>query len=255
MAFANLMKGVEFTRERPPSPSRYPGYGDWPNAQTRTQVPPNGSLVGDHTVRGNYSPEIRFALSEDQDFLAPLTLTTNAKNPGGWVDLGWGLVPNAEGYLATVFGGAQDTVVLWSSSEQQAVSFALPDYLSNSEMGRLVAQKVLMGPATRTCQVPKEVLDATPQGFLQMVAYGSEANFVYPPRPKDPKVAWNRQWEVKVRYRSATGGLLGQTMPAMGGRAAMPQGQPGRGQPQPQQPPRAPSATDILRGAIGIPHF
>jgi hypothetical protein len=63
-----------------------------------------------------------------------------------------------------------------------------------------------MGPATKTCAVPKEVLDAMPQGLLQMAAYRGEANFVYPPKPADPKVAWNQQWQVKVRYRSATGG-------------------------------------------------
>jgi hypothetical protein len=49
------------------------------------------------------------------------------------------------------------------------------------------------------------------------VAYGREANFVYPPRPGDPKVAWNQQWQMKVRYRSATGGMLGMTMPGMDG--------------------------------------
>ena len=143
---------------------------------------------------------------------------------------------------------------MWTSSETQAAAFAMPDFLPSGEISRLVAQKALMGPATRSCAVPKEALDAMPQGVLQMVAYKGDANFVYPPRPSDPKVAWNKQWEVKVRYRSSTGGLLGQELPQMpqqaGGYPGAPQ-QPG----QPQQPPKRPKASDILKGAIGIPRF
>jgi hypothetical protein len=95
------------------------------------------------------------------------------------------------------------------------------------------------------------------QGLLQMVAYGREANFVYPPRPRDPKVAWNRQWEVKVRYRSATGGLLGQAMPGMGGgRGGDRGGAPTQtGQQQPPPDPAAARRRAILNGLGGlIPH-
>ena len=113
--------------------------------------------------------------------------------------------------------GGDSTVVLWSSSEAQAAAFALPDYISPGDLARAVENHALMGPQTTSCSVPKEVADASPQGILQMAAYGAEANFVYPPRPSDPKVTWNQQWQVKVRYRSATGGLLGMTMPGMGG--------------------------------------
>ena len=205
-------------------------------------VPPEGSLVGAHLVHGDYSPEIKFNLSPTQDFLGPINLTTNAKTPSGSSQLGWSPVAGAQAYAAAVIGanraggrgrggGGDDgdsTVVLWSSSETQAAAFALPDYLSNNDISRGVEAHTLMGPQTTSCTVPKEVIDAAPQGFLQMVAYGGEANFVYPPRPSDPKVAWNRQWEVKVRYRSATGGLLGMTMPGAGGRG----GPPGRGGPR-----------------------
>ena len=38
-------------------------------------LPLKVSLVGDHLVRSNYSPEIRFSLAKTQDFLAPLNLS------------------------------------------------------------------------------------------------------------------------------------------------------------------------------------
>jgi hypothetical protein len=255
-----ISKGLDIRRMQPPSPGRYAAYGDWPNAKSHTTVPGTGSLVGQHTVHGDYSPEIKFSLDQNQDFLGPMVLTTNTKTPGGPAQLGWAPVSGAEAYAATVIGagggkgGGDTTVVLWSSSEVQAAAFALPDYIAPGDLTRGVENHTLMGAQTTSCQVPKEVVDAAPQGFLQMVAYGREANFVYPPRPTDPKIAWNRQWEVKVRYRSATGGLLGMTMPGMGGgRASSGGAQPGQDQPPPD--PAAARRRAILNGLGGlIPH-
>jgi hypothetical protein len=237
---------------QPPSPSRNATYGEWPNERTRTNVPGDGSLAGDHVVRSNYSPEIRFSLTPAQDFLGPLNLTTNAKTPAGAAELGWNSVPNAQAYLATAMGGQQETVVLWTSSQVQASAFALPDYLTPGDISRLVASRALMAPQTTRCVVPKEVGDAAPQAIVQLVAYGPEANFIHPPRPSDPKVAWNREWQVKVRSRSATGGMLGMEMPGM---AAEQDSGPQRGEPQ-APPPKQDRRRQILKGlggALGVP--
>lgn len=282
--FEMLSKGFAMSRMQPPSARRNATYGEWPNAQARTSVPGTGSLIGAHTIHGDYSPEIKFSLNQDQDFLGPLVLTTNTKTPGGFAQLGWGAVSGARAYAAIVIGasgagrgrgaggGDDPTVVLWSSSETGGGGFAMPDYLSPGDLARGVETHALMGPETTSCAVPKEVVDAAPQGFLQMAAYGKEANFAYPERPKDPKIPWNIAWEVKVRYRSGTGGLLGMTMPSMGGRptAASRGGYPGQAPPgattdgqQAQAPPAQQTPQDaaaarrkaILQG-IGslIPH-
>ncbi len=258
-----LGRGLGVTRERPPSPGRYATYGEWPNAKSRATVPSQASLVGDHTVQGNYSPTIKFALSADHDFLGPMNLTTNSKNPSGSGQLAWGPVTGARAYIASAVGaGQQDTVVLWTSSEIQAAAFALPDYLTPGDINRLVASKALMGPQTTSCAVPKEVMDAAPTGLLQMVAYGEEQNFVYPPRPKDPKIPWNQEWTVKVRYRSATGGMLGMQMPGMGGGddgggrrgGYRGQSQPGPEAQQPQSPEdaKAERRRAIMKGLGGV---
>jgi hypothetical protein len=255
-----LTKGMALSRMRPPSASRYATYGEWPNAKARISVPGTGSLVGEHTIHGDYSPDIKFSLTDTQDFLGPLVLTTNTKTPGGPAQLGWGAVSGAKAYAAMVIGagggsrgGGDPQVVLWSSSEVGGAGFAMPDYISPGELARGVETHALMGPETTSCQVPKEVVDAAPQGFLQMVAYGQEADFVYPERPRDPKIAWNQQWQVKVRYRSSTGGLLGMTMPGARGQAAA-SGNPN----QPQQAPPDPAAARrraILQGLGSLfPH-
>ena len=206
------------TPMQPPSPSRNTTYGEWPNDKTRTSVPGSGSLVGDHLIRGTYTPDIKFALAAQQDFLGPLNLTKNLMNPSGSGQLAWNAVTNAEGYLATAVGASDgDTVVMWSSSEAQASAFAMPEYLSSADIKRLVASRALMAPSTTSCTIPVEFTKAAPQAMVQLAAYGGETNISYPPRPDDPKVAWNIDWTVKVRYKSQTGAMLGMEMPGMGG--------------------------------------
>jgi len=244
--FAALSRGMAITQMRPPSPARSKTYGEWPNERTRNTVPPDSSLVGDHDVTSTYAPQIHFNLGPNQDFLAPLTITANRESPGGGTQIWWRSVPGAQSYLATAIGGGggggrggrgdDTTVVMWTSSQTQAATFAPPDYISPAESARLVGQKVLMAPSTTSCVIPREVVQAAPQAMLQLVAYGGEANFVNPPRPSDPRAPWNQQWQVKVRYRSATSAILGMDMGDMSGdedrappprRRGMPFGMPG----------------------------
>lgn len=259
-----LGRGLGVRAMQPPSASRNATYGEWPNARTRATVPSEGSLVGEHVVQGNYSPEIKFTLTPPLDFLGALNLTTNAKTPAGAAQLGWGAVRGAQAYLASAVGASNggDTVVMWTSSEVQAAAFAMPDYIAPADLERLVASHALMSPQTTACTVPKEVVDAAPQALVQLVAYGREANFVYPPRPTDPKIAWNQQWQVKVRYRSATGGMLGMEMPDMSGgdEDGPPRQRGSRGaQQQPQSPAdaagqRRRAIMKGLGGALGLPN-
>ena len=239
---AAITRGMGVTPMRPPSPSRSATYGEWPNEQGRTTVPAEGSLAGDHVVRGNYTPEIHFSLTAAQDFLPPLTITTNETTQAGSSMLAWRPLDGADAFLATLMGGGRnDTMVMWTSSEVQSSVFALPDYLSNSDITRLVGARALMSPQTTSCLIPKEVVESVQGGLVQLVAYAKEANFSYPPRPANPKTPWKPEWTVKVRYRSATGAMLGMPdMGGMGGMGAMGGQQRRYGQPPQQQPPRRP---------------
>ena len=51
--------------------------------------------------------------------------------------------------------------------------------------------------------------------MLRMIAYGTELNLSHPPRPTDPKIAYEPEWALKVRVKSVAFTMLG--MPAMGG--------------------------------------
>jgi len=265
---AAMSRGLGVTPMQPPSPSRNTTYGEWPNERARTSVPGSASLVGEHLVRGTYTPDIRFNLAPNQDFLGPLQLTTNSVGPTGSALLGWNLLPGSQGFLATAIGGGEgggpggggsDTIVIWTSSEVQASAFSLPDYLTPADLARLVANHALMSPQTTTCTIPREVVQAAPHALVQLVAYGAETNLSYPPRPADPRTPWNIDWTVKVRYKSQTGGILGMTMPGAGGRS--PYGDDGEGmgrngpaQPGARKPPGLPGLGGaILKGIVKIP--
>jgi hypothetical protein len=243
---ASLMAAYGSLGGAPPSAARFSTYGEWPNERGRTTVPGDGSLAGAHLVRGNYSPDINFSLTPSQDFLPQFQLTSNAITRSGAGALGWRRVDGASAYFASMIGGAGDnTVVMWTSSQAQASAFGLPEFLTSGDIRRLVSSNVLMDASTLSCAVPAEAVRAAGQGgMFNLVAYADDVDFAFPPRPADPKVAWSPQWTVKVRYRSATSGVLG--MADMGDdNGARP---PRSGQPQQQQ--RRPSGG--FPGAGGI---
>jgi hypothetical protein len=209
-AMANLPV-INVNMGTPPSADRNATFGHWPNERGRTSVPAQGSLVGEHTVRGNYSPEIKFSLGAGQDFMAPLQTTASA-SPGGGKLVSWNAVPNATGYFAQVVGSAQNgDLIMWSSSGTAASFGYLMDYVPPSEVRRLIGQKVVMAPSTTQCIVPSQVVKAVSTPMLMMVAYGDEVNVAHPPRPANAKTPTNIDWTTKVRYRSTTTAMLGMS--------------------------------------------
>jgi hypothetical protein len=212
--FAAMMS---MNREMPPSQGRFATYGDWPNQRSQTRVPQSASMVGEHVVHGNYSPEIRFTMAPGQDFLAPVTLTSNSAAPSGAVPVVWQPVPGARAWYATAMGGGQNgDMVMWTSSETQAMPMI--DYLPDGEIARLVQQRVLMPAPTDRCTVPAEVARAAGQGMYTLTALGGEANYSHPVRPARPPASWRPDWLVKFRVKSTYMGLLGMNMPGMTGR-------------------------------------
>lgn len=264
--FASLAQGQtppnmvsrRVSRPTPPSPGRARTYGDWPNQQDAKAVPGSASLRGDHRIAGNYTPDIRFALGEGQDFMDRVELATAPRGAGA-AHVTWNAVPTATGYFATVFGAEGNDTIFWSSSEVQEMGGMLMDYVPPSEVARLVREKVVLPSSTTECTVPAEVVKRSGTPFLNFIAYGPEANFAQPPRPKDPKQAWEPVWTVKVRFKSTASTLLGDAGGAGGRRPARAEPAPAEaGDAQSAEPAQKPAAPDpvkegvqILRGIFG----
>ena len=216
--------------ERWVSPANSRTYGTWPNADGRTTLKSDSSLIGAHRVAGNYSPEIAFTLT--RDFMAPLA-ATNAVQASGSVLLNWNAVPEATGYHAWIIGGKADRggdmidIVWWSSSAGREFGGGLSDWLSPPTVARLVANRTVMSPQTTTCTVPAEVRrDAPDYMYAMLNAFGPEESFAFPPRPANPKTPWNPVWTSRIMHKSMTSFLIG--MPGMDGAAgdAAPQCKP-----------------------------
>ena len=199
----------------PPSAAGNATYGEWPNDKSKTRVPAGGSLVGEHLVRGNYTPEIKFALAPGQDFLPPVALISQSATASGSVPLVWKPIAPARGWSLSTMGSAPNgDMIMWSSSETQAAAMMM-DYLAPDEVARLVARKVLLPGSADRCTVPQEVARAAPQSMLSMVAFGPEANFSHPVRPAKAAASWKPEWAAKLRTKSTYMGMLGMDMAAM----------------------------------------
>lgn len=196
-------------------------FGDWPNAKSNKPLPKQASLIGEHRIAGSYTPEIKFALT--QDFM-PAIKGNASELPGGATNLTWNSVAAATGYYAYTIsfqGDGQDKadIVWWTSSARQEFGGGLWDWLPPATVQRLIGEKVVLPPTQTSCTIPAEVRAAGGQFMMtSLYAYGPEANFAYPPRPANPKLVWNPEWTARVRYRSTTTFFNG--MPGMGDAAA-----------------------------------
>ena len=217
----------------------------WPNAADARMVPPQASLVGEHAFSGAQVPaDFRFQIPAAQDLMPAIAL--QQQDDGGVVRLQWGALPTARAYFIAAMGSrGRDEMVVWTSSEQPDMGFGLIDYQTNPAVDRWLQEKVLLAPGTTQCSVPKGIFSGEGT-MLRMIAYGSELNLAHPPRPSNPKQAWEPVWAVKLRVKSVTMAMLGQ--PGGAGEPA-PTGEPPARPAEPAD--KKPSPKDLLKGIFG----
>lgn len=223
------------------------GRPHWPNATDGRAIPEGASLAGSQQFTGEGVPEgFRFNLPAAQDLMPPMQL--QQADQGGALALSWAAQPHARAFFVSGMGArGRNEMVIWTSSELPDAGMGLIDYQTNPAVDRWLKDKVLLAPSVTRCTVPKGVF--TGEGaMLRAIAYGHELNLAHPPRPADPKVAWEPQWAVKVRVKSVASSIVG--MPAMDA-PGRPGDEPAEAPPEPEKKEKKPSALDILRGVIG----
>jgi len=260
--FAQLAAGqipkfptVRVSTARGPSFGRNRTYGDWPNAETRQAVPETASLLGDHLVKGNYSPDIRFSVTERTDFMQPASLQPVTRTAAGGLSVQWQQIPNATGYALTAMGAnAQQDLIIWSSSELADMGWGLNTWIAPTEVARLINERVVLPPSTTECTVPADVVRQAGTPMVNFVGYGDELNVVHPPRPTDPRVTWEQQYAVKVRQRTTSMLMLaeGESGGMPGARGRREQAAPdGAEAGSAQRAPAAPTVTDVIKEGVG----
>ena len=191
----------------------------WPSRTDKRALGPTASIAGEHAFVAEGVPEsFRFTIPGAQDIMAPIKV--RQQDAGSALELEWQAVPHARAYFLATMGGLPDGeegMVIWTSSELPESGMGLFDYQTNSAVDGWLKDKVLLPPSQTRCAVPKE---AAGQGMLRAIAYGTEVNLAYPPRPEDPQIAWEPDWNVKIRVKSMSTTMIG--MGDMGGMDEMP---------------------------------
>lgn len=199
-----------------------PAYALYPNERNQVSLARDSSLVGEHQVRGDGVPaSMKFTLGAAQDLMPTIDLRTTGK-PQDSMGTSWQPVRNARAYYLHAMSQNGDDLVMWSSAETPDTGMGLFDYLSPATIDRWLKERVLLQPETTQCAIPQGIFagggrDATP--MLRMMAYGGESHIVHPPRPADPKAAWQPEWAVRVRVKSHTMAMLGEE--SQGGRGGV----------------------------------
>jgi hypothetical protein len=128
------------------------------------------------------------------------------------------------------------------------MGMGLVNYQPDSAIDKWRKDKVLLPAGATECAAPKEAVSAT--AMSRVIAYGDELNLAWPPRPKNPKITWEPQWDVKVRRKSVASLMPGMDSMAMSAHGADAAGQPA--QPARSQV-KAPMATDVItQSAFGL---
>jgi hypothetical protein len=197
--YANFMAG-RTARQR--GATATPGHSIWPNPQHKQSVPKGASLVGQHSLTGEGLPAtLQFAIGSAQDIMPALAL--NAAGGGNAVtNVSWPAIPSAKAYFLNAMAGGDQEMVIWSSSELPEPGWGLMDYLGNANTEKWLGEKVLLPASQTRCNIPAGIFAKSDGAMVQGIAYGQDLHLVYPPRPTDPKVAWEQEWTAQVRVKS-----------------------------------------------------
>lgn len=199
---------------RVPQPA--PGRPAWPNKADARRLPDGASLVGEHAFAGDGVVDgFKFNIDARHDLMPAVEASRQDQDQG--VLFKWKPMEQASGWFVQAMGmrglgeGGADgmEMVYWTSSESPDMGMGLVNYQPDGAIKKWQKEKVLLPAGATECVAPKEAVG--PMAMSRVIAYGDEMNMAYPPRPKDPKITWEPQWNLKLRLKS-----VASLMPGMG---------------------------------------
>ena len=258
MDFGKAMAGRSGSSQHAPSPRSGWAYAEWPNRENRMEVPTGSSLVGDHFVHGNYSPDIKFFVDDKHDFMAPVEFSSVKGGLADSIKFQWKKIPTALGYFAMAMASNEKTgeMVIWSSSEPQDPGYGLMNYLSPADVQKFIRDKAVMGPEVTSCSIPQGIFKESNGAAVQFIGYGDELNIAYPPKPKDPKIPHEYIWAMKLRNKST--GMLplghedGKKEQRSRGRQQDQEERPAETEKSKEGPGKDPGTLNKIRGIFGF---
>jgi len=235
-------------------PTPVPGRPAWPNKTDARLLPDGASMAGEHAFAGDGVVDgFKFNIDAAHDLMPAVEATRSDDGKG--VLFKWKPMQQATAWFVQSMGmrdtgrgdGNEMELVYWTSSELPDMGMGLVNYQPDSAIDKWRKEKVLLPAGATECAAPKEAVGAT--AMSRVIAYGDELNMAWPPRPKDPKVTWEPQWDVKVRRKSVASLMPGMDAMAMSGHGA----DASSGQPAQPAQVKTPSATDVItQSAFGL---
>ncbi len=194
-----------------------PGRPAWPNKTDARRLPDGASMVGEHAFAGDGVVDgFKFHIDAQHDLMPAVEASRHDEDKA--VLFTWKPMQQASAWFVQAMGmrdngkaeAGEMEMVYWTSSELPDMGMGLMNYQPNGSISKWQKEKVLLPAAATECKAPKEAVGA--MSMSRVIAYGDELNMAYPPRPKDPKLSWEPQWNVKLRLKS-----VASLMPGMGG--------------------------------------
>ncbi len=240
-----------------------PGHAIWPNDKQNSRVVRDASVIGEHSITGDGVPaNMRFTVGPGQDFMPTLQVESVGKLTDT-IRVNWQSIASARAYMLTAMSGSEGKsggpeLVIWSASEPPESGMGLMDYVSNGNIDKWLSERVLL-PANQTqCEIPSGIFAKSEGAMLRAIAYGSEANFSYPPRPANlaASAAWAPEWSVRVRTKSMAMNALGDEANAASNRSSNSRNaQRSQSNQTPRQEEKTPSVVPdvggLLKGIFG----
>lgn len=151
-------------------------YASWPTMSSKP-LKSDAATPGNYTLTTDYCGSTSITLTDDQAFLAPVTITSADGEPDltKAIVVRWRPVANAVGYLLRAFGGRGDQTVTWTSSADPKAAESI-EYrpLSKEEADKFTKDGVLLPSYFVSANIPAGIFKDSPSVMLVLTAFGKD---------------------------------------------------------------------------------
>ena len=151
-------------------------YASWPSLKS-PRIADAASVAGDYSLKTDYCGSTTFSLTADQNFLAPINITSASGEPDldKPVVIKWRPVPNAVGYLLRAYGGDTTKTLNWTSAAKPELAEGI-EYrpLTREEVEKFVEDGVLVPSYAISATIPAGIFKGSPSVMLVLTAFGKD---------------------------------------------------------------------------------
>lgn len=151
-------------------------YASWPTFDSKP-LSESAAIPGTYTLKTDYCGTTSVTLTQDQGFLAPVSITSATGQPDLTkpIVIRWKPVDNAVGYLLRAYGGHDNQTITWTSSADLQLAEGI-EYrpLGKDDLDKLTKSGVLIPSYVISSTIPAGIFKGSPSVMLIMTAFGKD---------------------------------------------------------------------------------